>query len=171
MVNWVLDAHSPKTQRVILTGKQEFLNSDSSQDNPSIFAKKPTASPPETERVELEQQGDAGNSAWDFLKGDFSFIPQEHSTDESESKMLQLLQEMVTSEDPVTDLFPETEWYDEIDLTDYDFADLLTTEKEGREIPLDHTLDSEVVGPLLEEIRSRAQEKLESNPFESIEED
>ena len=109
MVNWVIDTHSAETQRVILTGEHGSLNSDGSQDNPSIFVKKPIDSLRNTDGVELENQASVG---------DFGYIPPETPTDKSESRKFLLLQEIVEPDDPVTDLFPETEWYDEIDSED-----------------------------------------------------
>ena len=61
----------------------------------------------------------------------------------------------------MTDLFSETEWYDEIDSEDYDFADLLAADEEEGEIPLEDAVNSDLVQPLLEEIKAQIQQKLE----------
>jgi hypothetical protein len=160
MVNWVIDAHSGETQRIILTGEQGFINSDGPRDNSSIFVKKPIDSVRNADGVELENQANVG---------DFGYIPLETPTDESESRKFLLLQEIVEPDDPVTDLFPETEWYDEIDSEDYDFADLLTAEEEG-EIPLDNAVNSDLVQPLLDEIKAQIQQKLEYPESEATQE-
>ena len=76
---------------------------------------------------------------------------------------IQLLQEITEPEDPVTDLFPETTWYDAIDLDAYDFTELLKTEEPNEKMQPDETLDSDVVQPLLDEIKSQIDQKLESD--------
>jgi hypothetical protein len=113
----------------------------------------------------LERLADREDSVWDFSKRDFSDVPQTSPADASTSRRLQLLQEVVESEDPVTDLFPETEWYDEVDFDASDFAERLTTEDTDEETQSDHVLDSDVVQPLLDEIKSQIQQKLESAPL------
>ena len=62
----------------------------------------------------------------------------------------------------MTDLFPETEWYDAVDLDAYDFTELLTTEEPAEETQSTQKLDSDVVQPLLDEIQSQIDQKLES---------
>ena len=62
----------------------------------------------------------------------------------------------------MTDLFPETEWYDAVDLDAYDFTELLTTEEPDEETQSTQKLDSDVVQPLLDEIKSQIDQKLES---------
>jgi hypothetical protein len=89
-------------------------------------------------------------------------MPQTSPTEESASRRLQLLQEITEPKDPVTDLFPETEWYDAVDLDAYDFTELLTTEEPDKGIQPAETLDSDVVQPLLNEIKSQIDQKLES---------
>ena len=162
MVGWVWAAYSPHT--VILAGEQEFLNADGGQDEPSIFMKESPPPQHNTEGVELERPAGGEDSVWDSSRGDFSDTPQAYLTDESASRRLQLLQEIVEPEDPVTDLFPETEWYDEVDFDASDFAELLTTKDADEEIQSDNALDSDVVQPLLDEIKSQIQQKLESDP-------
>ena len=99
---------------------------------------------------------------WDFSREDSSNTPQTSPTEEAASRRLQLLQEITEPKDPVTDLFPETEWYDAVDLNAYDFTELLTTEEPNEEIQPAETLDSDVVRPLLDEIKSQIDQKLES---------
>ena len=160
MVDWVLAAYSPNT--IILRGEPEFLNANEVQDYFPNYVKKSTASQYNTEGVSSEKQTNVAASMWDFSREDFSNMPQTSPTEESASSRLQLLQEITEPEDPVTDLFPETEWYDAIDLDAYDFTELLTTEEPNAGIQPDETLDSDVVQPLLDEIKSQIDQKLES---------
>ena len=160
MVDWVLAAYSPNT--IILRGEPELLNTDGFQDYFPNYVKKSTPSQHNTEDTQSKQQANVEDSMWDFSREDVSNMPQTVPTEESASRRLQLLQEITEPEDPVTDLFPETEWYDAIDLDAYDFTELLTTEKSGTENQATETLDSDVVQPLLDKIKSQIDQKLDS---------
>ena len=160
IVDWVLAAYSPNT--IILRGEPAFLNTDEVQTYFPSHVKKSTSSQHNIEGAPSEEQVNAADSMWDFSREDFSNMPQTAPTEESASRSLQLLQEITEPEDPVTDLFPETEWYDAIDLDTYDFTELLTTEEPNEEIQPDEALDSDVVQPLLDEIKSQINQKLES---------
>ena len=160
MVDWVLAAYSPNT--IILRGEPELLNVETVQDYFPNYVKKSTSSHHDKEGAQSEQQANVKGSMWDFSREDFSNTAQTAPTDEAAARRLQLLQEITESEDPVTDLFPETEWYDAVDLEAYDFTELLTTEKPEKEIQPTKTLDSDVVQPLLDEIKSQIDQKLES---------
>ena len=161
MVDWVLAAYSPNT--IILRGEPEFLNPDEVQDYFPNYVKKSTPlSQHNIKDAQSERQADTTDSMWDFSRDDFSNTPQTFPTEESASRRLQLLQEIAEPEDPVTDLFPETEWYDAINLDAYDFTELLTTEEPNEEAQPDEALDSDVVQPLLDEIKSQIDQKLES---------
>ena len=160
MVDWVLAAYSPNT--IILRGEPELLNVDTVQDYFPNYVKKSTSSQHDKEGTQSEQQAHVKGSMWDFSREDFSNTQQTSPTEESASRRLQLLQEITEPEDPVTDLFPETEWYDAVDLDAYEFTELLTTEQSDEEIQPAETLDSDVVQPLLDEIKSQIDQKLES---------
>ena len=160
MVDWVLAAYSPNT--IILRGEPELLNVDGVQDYFPSYVKKSTRLQYNKENTQSEKQANVGKSMWDYSREDFGNIPQTAPTEESASRSLQLLQEITEPEDPVTDLFPETEWYDAVDLDAYDVTELLTTEEPGEEVQPDETLDSDVVQPLLDEIRLQIDQKLES---------
>ena len=163
MVNWVLAAYSPNI--IILRGEPEFLNPDEVQDYFPNYVKKSTSSQHNKEGMQSEKQGNVKGSMWDSSREDFGNAQQTSSTEEAASRRLQLLQEITEPKDPVTDLFPETEWYDAIDLDAYDFAELLKTEKPNEGIQPDEALDSDTVQPLLDEIKSQIDQKLESeNP-------
>ena len=160
MVDWVLAAYSPHT--IILRGEPELLNVETVQDYFPNYVKKSISSQHGKDGMQSEQQTAAKDSMWDFSREDFDNIPQMSPTEESASRRLQLLQEITEPEDPVTDLFPETEWYDAVDLDAHDFTELLTTEEPDEEIQPAETLDSDVVQPLLDEIKSQIDQKLES---------
>ena len=160
MVDWVLAAYSPNT--IILRGEPELLNVDTVQDYFPNYVKKSTLPQYDQEDAQSEEQANVQGSMWDFSGEDFSNMPQTSPTEEAASRRLQLLQEITEPEDPVTDLFPETEWYDAVDLDAYDFTELLTTEEPNEEIHPTETLDSDVVQPLLDEIKSQIDQKLES---------
>ena len=159
MVDWVLAAYSPNT--IILRGEPEFLNPDEVQEYFPNYVKKSTPSQEDIKGAQSEQQANVKGSMWDFSREDFSNTPQTSPTEEAASRR-QLLLEIGEPEDPVTDLFPETEWYDAIDLDAYNFTELLTTEKSGTENQAAETLDSDVVQPLLDEIKSQIDQKLDS---------
>ena len=160
MVDWVLAAYSPNT--IILRGEPELLNVDTVQEYFPNHVKKSTLSQHNKESDQSDQQAAVKGSMWDFSREDLGNMPQTSPTEEAASRRLQLLQEITEPEDPVTDLFPETEWYDAVDLDAYDFTELLTTEEPNKEIQPTKTLDSEVVQPLLDEIQSQIDQKLES---------
>ena len=160
MVDWVLAAYSPNT--IILRGEPELLNVDTVPDYFPNYVKQSTPSPYNKAGAQSEKQAHVQGSMWDFSGEDFSNMSQTSPTEESASRRLQLLQEITESKDPVTDLFPETEWYDAVDLDAYDFTELLTTEEPNEEIQPAETLDSDVVQPLLDEIQSQIDQKLES---------
>ena len=160
MVDWVLAAYSPNT--IILRGEPELLNVDTVQEYFPNYVKKSTLSQHDKEGAQSEQQAYVKGSMWDFSSEDFSNTAQTSPTEEAASRRLQLLQEITEPEDPVTDLFPETEWYDAVDLDAYDFTELLTTEEPDEEIQSTQKLDSDAVQPLLDEIKSQIDQKLES---------
>ncbi len=161
MVGWVLAAYSPNT--IILRGEPEFLNAEEVQDYFPSYVKKSTPSQYNTAGTQSEKEVNVEDSTWDFSREDFSNMPQTSPAEESVSSRLQFLQEITEPEDPVTDLFPETEWYDAINLDAYDFTELLTAEEPNEEIQPDEALDSDVVQPLLDEIKSQIDQKLESD--------
>ena len=160
MVDWVLAAYSPNT--IILRGEPELLNVDTVPDYFPNYVKKSTLSHSDIEGTESEEQANVKGSMWDFSREAFSNTPHTLQTEASASERLRLLQEITEPEDPVTDLFPETEWYDAVDLDAYDFTELLTTEGSNETIRPDEALDSDVVQPLLDEIKSQIDRKLES---------
>ena len=160
MVDWVLAAYSPNM--IILRGEPELLNVDTVQDYFPNYVQKSTAPQYNKEDATRNEQAGVKGSMWDLSGEDFSNTPQTSSTEESASKRLQLLQEITEPADPVTDLFPETEWYDGVDLDAYDFTELLTTEEPEKGARPAETLDSDVVQPLLNEIKSQIDQKLKS---------
>ena len=160
MVDWVLAAYSPNT--IILRGEPELLNVDTVQEYFPNYVKKSPSSQHDKAGAQSQQQTNVKGSMWDFSREDFGNTAQTSPTEESASRRLQLLQEITEPEDPVTDLFPETEWYDAVDLDAYDFTELLTTEEPDEKVQSAETLDSDAVQPLLDEIKSQIDQKLES---------
>ena len=159
MVDWVLAAYSPNT--VILRGEPELLNVDTVQDYFPNYVKKSTPLQENIKSGQSDRQTNATDSMWNFSGENFSDTLQTSSTEDAASRR-QLLQEIAEPKDPVTDLFPETEWYDAINLDAYDFTELLTTEEPNEAVQPAETLDSDVVQPLLNEIKSQIDQKLES---------
>ena len=159
MVDWVLAAYSPNT--VILRGEPELLNVDTVQDYFPNYVRKSTPLQENMKSGQSDRQANATDSIWNFSGENFSDTPQTSSTEDAASRR-QLLQEIAEPKDPVTDLFPETEWYDAINLDAYDFTELLTTEEPNEAAQPAETLDSDVVQPLLDEIKSQIDQKLES---------
>lgn len=160
MVDWVLAAYSPNM--IILRGEPELLNVDTVQDYFPNYVQKSTAPPSSKEDAQRNEQAGVRGSMWDLSGEDFSNASQTSPMEESADRRLQLLQEITEPADPVTDLFPETEWYDGVDLDAYDFTELLTTEEPEEGAHPAETLDSDVVQPLLNEIKSQIDQKLKS---------
>ncbi len=160
MVDWVLAAYSPNM--IILRGEPELLNVDTVQDYFPNYVQKSTAPRHNKEDAQRNEQAGVRGSMWGLSGEDFSNTPQTSPTEESANRSLQLLQEITEPADPVTDLFPETEWYDGVDLDAYDFTELLTTEEPEKGAHPAETLDSDVVQPLLNEIKSQIDQKLKS---------
>lgn len=160
MVDWVLAAYSPNT--IILRGEPEMLNVDTVQDYFPNYVQKSTPSQQHKGDAQRNEHTSVKGSMWDFSGEGLSNTEQVSPTEESASRRLQLLQEITEPADPVTDLFPETEWYDAVDLDAYDFTELLTKEEPEERTQPTETLDSDVVQPLLDEIKSQIDQKLES---------
>ena len=159
MVDWVLAAYSPNM--IILRGEPELLNVDKVQDYFPNYVQKSTVPQYNKEDATRNQRAGVKGSMWDLSGEDFNNTSQTSPTEEAANRRLQLLQEITEPADPVTDLFPETEWYDGVDLDAYDFTELLTEEPEEGTQPAE-TLDSDVVQPLLNEIKSQIDQKLKS---------
>ena len=98
----------------------------------------------------------------EFLKRDFGYTLQDTTSDSDDSSTHQILQQIAAPEDPVTDLFPE----DEVEFGDYDLENSLT--KENNEDNPDTTLNAEDVAPLLDEIRTDLEEKLELDSLDEV---
>jgi hypothetical protein len=162
IINWVLQARLPAIGGVVIVGEPGFLNTEVSQDDVATAESKPAISRRKTKKVERELPLDDADDSPDFLIDSESYASHSDLHKKSEARALQLLHEVAKPQDPVTDLFPETEWYDEMDFEDYDFSDFLTDEAEEVDIPLDSPLDAETVEPLLKEIRSQIQQKLKA---------
>lgn len=158
VVHWVWGPYTPPPQRATLTIPYELLNaedSESTRPNPS----EESVAPQRTSKVISDQsepsEPDAPIIVLDDEAGDD--VP-EMLEDSADSRLRLFLQEMADSGDPVTDLFPET-GYDALD-EDYDWEDFLNDTAAENEIILDTPIRSELVEPLVDELKTRIQEKL-----------
>jgi hypothetical protein len=160
VVHWVWGPYTPPPQRTTLTIPYEFLNVKDSESTRSIPSEESVASP-STSKVIFDQREPSETDdtviVWDEEASD---DVQGVLEDSADSRLRLFLQEMSDSGDPVTDLFPETDWYDELG-EDYDWTDLLSTPEEENEIILDAPIRSDFVEPLVDELKTRIQEKLE----------
>ena len=171
MVKWVWGPYTLRTQHATLSLEHEFLNVNSSQDASSLSVKKLVSPQRDGPKVIFnEPQAPQTNDVFNLLNEDFSYSSQDAFNESIDSSLLPFLHEMSDSGDPVTELFPETEWYDEIDTEDYDWVDLLEGGEEKAKIILDEPIRSEFFEPLLDEMKTQIQEKLESDFDDSPEE-
>ena len=160
VVHWVWGPYTPPPQRATLTIPYEFLNVEDSENTRSSPSEESVA-PQRPSKVIFDQsessEPDKITIVWDEDAGDDG---QELLEDPADSRLRLFLQEMSDPDDPVTDLFPEIDWYDELD-EDYDWESLLSDTEAENEIILDAPIRSELVEPLVDELKTRIQEKLE----------
>lgn len=158
MVGWILGSDSSDTQRIIVIGKQgEFLDANRAQSRPSLPLK-PTL-PRHYRGVGMDK---SETSMMEYLRRDFGYSTQDTTSESADSQTYQILQEIAEPEDPVTNLFPE----DEAEFGGYDLENILTNEND--ENNPDTTLNTEVVAPLLDEIRTDLEEKLELDSLDEV---
>ncbi len=158
MVGLILGPDSSDAQRIIVIGKQgEFIGANRAQSRPSRLLK--PALPWHNTGKGMDK---SETSMMEFLKRDFGYTLQDTTSDSDDSSAHQILQEIAAPEDPVTDLFPE----DEVEFGDYDLENSLT--KENNEDNPDTTLNAEAVAPLLDEIRTDLEEKLELDSLDEV---
>ncbi len=167
VVKWIWGPYTLRTQRTTLSLEHEFLNVDNSQNATSLSVKKSVSPQREGPKVIFnEPRALQTDDVFNLLNEDFSYSSQDAFNESIDSSLLPFLHEVADSGDPVTELFPETEWYDEIDTEDYDWIDLLEGGEEEDRIILDERIRSEFVEPLLDEMKTQIQEKLESDSFD-----
>ena len=158
MVGWILGPDSSDAQRIIVIGKQgEFLDANRAQSRPSLPFK--PALPRNHTGMGMDK---SGTSMMEFLKRDFGYSPQDTTNESADSQTHQFLQELAAHEDPVTNLFPENE----VEYDDYDLENILTDD--NGENNTDAALNAEVVAPLLDEIRTDLEEKLELDSLDEV---
>lgn len=158
MVGWILGSDSSDTQRIIVIGKQgEFLDANRAQSRPSLPLK-PTL-PRHYTGVGMDK---SETSMMEYLRRDFGYSTQDTTSESADSQTYQILQEIAVPEDPVTNLFPE----DEAEFGGYDLENILTNEND--ENNPDATLNAEVVTPLLDEIRTDLEDKLELDSLDEV---
>ena len=160
VVHWVWGPYTPPTQRTTLTIPYEFLNVEDSQSTSASPSEESVAPPSPSEVISDQREPSETDDTFSFSEDDVNDDVQEVLEDSADSRLRLFLQEMSDSGDPVTDIFPETNWYSELD-EDYDWTDLLSDHKEENEIILDAPIRSDFVEPLVDELKTRIQEKLE----------
>ena len=160
VAHWVWGPYTPPTQRTTLTIPYEFLNVEDSQSTSSSPSEESVAPPSTPEVISDQIEPSETDDAFDVWDENASDDTQEMLEDSADSRLRLFLQEMSDSGDPVTDLFPETDWYDE-PYEDYDWTDFLSDQEEENKIILDAPIRSEFVEPLVDELKARIQEKLE----------
>ena len=159
VVNWVLHPYPSTPERVILVGEPDFLNVESSSNDTLQAEQTPrnvVSSKQKVERRATRERPSDARSLWTDSELDDFQSEQEQETDQ---RALQLLHDVVEPRDPVTDLFPETEWYDEIELMNDSLADVLGDELSDTDTPSGEPIDAETVEPLLREIQTQIQQR------------
>lgn len=151
MVGWIFGPDSSEIQRIIVIGKQgEFLDANDANSRRSMQIK------PTLPRRHTDMGTDKGETPMmEFLRRDFGNSAQDTASESVDSQTHQILHEIAVPEDPVTNLFPEYA----IGIDDYGLENILTNDK--NENNLDAALNAEVVVPLLDEIRTDLEDKLE----------
>lgn len=167
VVRWVWGPYNLRMQHTTLSLEHDLLNVDRSQDASSLSATK-LASPQKGGPTVVfdEPQAPQTDDVFNLLTEDLSDSSQDAFNESIESSLLPFLHEVADSGDPVTELFPETEWYDEIEAEGYDWADLLEGGEAEDPIIIDEPIRSEFFEPLLDEMKTQIQEKLESDLFD-----
>lgn len=158
VVGWILGPDSSEVQRIIVIGKQgEFLDANRVQNRPSAPLK--PALPRHHTGTRMDQ---SESSMMEILKRDFGYSTQDAASESVDSQTNQILHEIAAPEDPVTHLFPE----DVIGIDEYDLENILTNDN-SQNNP-DAALNAEAVAPLLDEIRTDLEEKLELDSLDEV---
>lgn len=158
VVGWILGPDSSDVQRIIVIGKHgEFLDANGAPNRPSSPLK--PALPRHHTGIGMDQ---SETSMMEILKRDFGYSTQDSGSESADSATHQILHEIATPADPVTHLFPE----DEVEFDDYDLENILTIDN-NQNIP-DAALNAEAVAPLLDEIRTNLEEKLELDSLDEV---
>ena len=158
MVGWIFGSDSSEIQRIIVIGKQgEFLDANDAKNRRSLQMK------PTLPRRNTGMGMDMGETPMvDFLRRDFGNSTQDTASESVDSQAYQILHDIAVPEDPVTNLFPEYV----IGIDDYGLENILTND--NNEKNPDAALNAAVVGPLLDEIRTNLEDKLELDSLDEV---
>ena len=164
--DWASNPYPAETQQITLPLKHEFLNGENSGIAPVRVPQSTTRQPDSTDpKLQRPNRLMKEDTFW-LLDDEFRLGPQDLSRNAPNSNPLFSLQEMVNGGDPVTDLFPETSSYDDID-NEY-WEDSLPAGEENSVILRDEPIRSEFVTPLLDELKTQIQQRLEPNQLEEM---
>ena len=158
MVGWIFGPDSSEIQRIIVIGKQGgFLDANDAKSQRSMQIK------PTLPRRHTGIGMDKGETPMmDFLRRDFGNSAQDTANEPADSQAYQILHDITATEDPVTNLFPE--YVNGID--DYGLENILTND--NNEKNPDAALNAAVVGPLLDEIRTDLEDKIELDSLDEV---
>ena len=152
LVKLVFQPQKEPENQVVTKSQRQFLNST----NETKVAPSTTS---ETKyKQQLDQTRESVPSSTD-INPDLSFNTFEpesaHPTISNENEeIFKALSSIIGSEDPVTDLFPETEWYDaEFDFDNVSSNELWQADWKMSNVPVHEDLERNQVGRLLEEFR------------------
>lgn len=158
MVGWIFGPDSSEIQRIIVIGKQgEFLDANDAKSQRSMQMK------PTLPRRHTGMGMDKGETPMmEFLRRDFGNSAQPTASEPADSQAYQILHDITATEDPVTNLFPEYA----IGIDDYGLENILTND--NNEKNPDAALNAAVVGPLLDEIRTDLEDKIELDSLDDV---
>ena len=152
LVKLVFQPQKEPENQVVTKSQRQFLNST----NETKVAPSTTS---ETKyKQQLDQTRESVPSSTD-INPDLSFNTFEpesaHPTISNENEeIFKALSSIIGSEDPVTDLFPETEWYDaEFDFDNVSSNELWQADWKRGNVPVHEDLERNQVERLLEEFR------------------
>lgn len=152
LVKLVFQPQKEPENQVVTKSQRQFLNST----NETKVAPSTTS---ETKyKQQLDQTRESVPSSTD-INPDLSFNTFEpesaHPTISNENEeIFKFLSSIIGSEDPVTDLFPETEWYDaEFDFDNVSSNELWQADWKRGNVPVHEDLERNQVERLLEEFR------------------
>ena len=152
LVKWVLQLPAEPENQIVLKSPHQFLNStDKTKVTPLT-----TSQPKYKQKLDQAYEPSLSDKDTNFesLFSAFEPEPTHSATSNGDEETFKVLSNIIGLEDPVTDLFPETEWYD----TEFDFDDIhyskLGENWETSNIPDHEDLERNQVEQLLEELRS-----------------
>ena len=152
LVKWVLQLPAEPENQIVLKSQHQFLNStdETKVAPPTTSQPKYKHKPDQAHEPSLSEK----STNFESLFKAFGSEPTHSATSNEDEETFKVLSNIIGLEDPVTDLFPETEWYDtEFDLDDIHYSEL-GEDWETSNIPAHEDLERDQVKLLLEELRS-----------------